>query len=57
MGMSYERLPPNLRIAVGSDDAFYDNENEIRSQAEGFYDPDFDTYGLVLFQRLGVNNK
>jgi len=53
LGVSYEKIPTHLKIAVGSQDAYYDNQKEIRAQADGFYDPEFDTYGLVLFQRLG----
>jgi len=44
-------LPSGLKIAIGDEDAFYDYENEIRKNADGFYNPEMDTYGLVLFKK------
>lgn len=50
----YEReinLPPGLKIAIGSEDDFYEYEKEIRSKADGFYNPEMDTFGLILFNK------
>lgn len=44
-------LPDNLKIAIGDQDSFYNYENEIKSKADAFYDPEFDTFGLVLFRK------
>jgi len=44
-------LPTGLKIAVGNQDTFDKYEKEIKLKADGFYDPQFDTYGLVLFKK------
>lgn len=44
-------LPTGLKIAVGDQDAFDKYEKEIKLKADGFYDPEFDTVGLVLFRK------
>lgn len=44
-------LPPGLKIAIGDENDYYNYEKEIRSKADGFYNPEMDTFGLVLFNK------
>lgn len=44
-------LSSGLKIAIGDQDAFDKYEKEIKLKADGFYDPESDTFGLVLFKK------
>ena len=42
-------FPPNLKIAIGSSEDYNEYDELVRKKANGFYDPDMDSYGLILF--------
>jgi len=44
-------LSDDAVIAVGPEDLFYKQEEAVRAKADGFYDPERDTYGLVVWTK------
>jgi len=44
-------LSPLSKIAVGDWEYFLDHEDEIREACDGFFDPGYDTFGLVVWNR------
>ena len=45
------QMPPKLTIAVGEEYYFDEYAVELVHSYDGFYDPEYDTYGLVLFDK------
>jgi len=50
-------LSPNSKICVNNYDYFLDNEVEIRKLCDGFYDSEYDTFGLIIWNRNVIKNK
>lgn len=47
-------LSPNSKICVGDYKYFLDNEEKIRKTCDGFYDPEYDTFGLIVWNRNAI---
>ena len=48
-------LSNDSKICVNSYDYFLENEEYIRRNCDGFYDPEYDTFGLVLWNKKYMN--
>lgn len=48
-------LSDDAKICVNNYDFFLENEEEIRRNCDGFYDPEYDTFGLIIWNRDLVN--